>query len=157
MELNPLVFLLAGVGLLVATLTIAILNKKSFRTENPYDEVTKRGTLADALFALRNADTLYRAGVETGERLAEPSPPVIASALTGAGLGAVEVVSGKKRLEFVVRNGPNAGSPQVDEPLCYFTLGILRGALRTRNVHEEMCHGTGSPYCLFRAEVIKRG
>lgn len=147
---------MGGLGLLAATLTIAILNKRAYRTDSPYDDHERRGHLGDVLYALRYADTLYRAGLETGERLAEPTPEAIAGALHGAGLGEVDVRRTAKRVEFTIRNGPNAGSPQVDEPLCHFTLGLLRGALRTRNVVEEACHGTGSPWCVFRAEVRTR-
>lgn len=158
MALNPLVFLLGGLALLVSTLTIAVLNRRTVETENPYDEPTRTLDLAWAMGAIRHADQLYRAGLEQGRDFPEPTPERVAESLRHLGLAhEVRVRKSAKRVDFHVLESPSAGTPQVGEPLCHFTLGLLRGAFGKTpgfvSVTEEACHGTGSPECIFSMEV----
>lgn len=157
MALNPLVFLLGGLALLVSTLTIAVLNRRTVETENPYDEPTRSLDLAWAMSAIRHADQLYRAGLEKGRAFPHPTPERVAESMENLGLGEVRVRESAKRVDFHVLESPATGTPQVEEPLCHFTLGLLRGAFGKASgygdVEEEACHGTGSPECVFSMEV----
>lgn len=156
MPLNPLVFLLGGLALLVSTLTIAALNRRAVQTDNPYDEPTEERDLGAVITAIRHADALYRAGLEVGRDYPEPTPERVARSLARVGLGEFHVQRSARRVEFQVTGGPHEGVPQVGEPLCYFTLGVLRGAFSRQGygpVLEEACHGTGGASCVFSMEV----
>lgn len=160
MALNPLVFLLGGLALLVSTLTIAFLNRRSVVTDNPYDTPHESKDLGQALRAIRHGDALYRAGLELGQEYPSPTPERVAESIKRLGLGDVEIQRMARRVELTIRDGPLVGAPQVDEPLCYFTLGLLRGAFKDRQgitrVVEEACHGTGAPHCVFSMEVSRQ-
>lgn len=150
-------FLLGGIALLVSTLTIALLNRKAVHAENPYDEEQRSLSIGYALAALRHADALYRAGLDEGRRFPRATPERVGESLERLGLGDVKLRRSAKRVDFHVHESPSAGVPQVGEPLCHFTLGILRGAFEQDanfgNVVEEACHGLGSPECVFSMEV----
>lgn len=157
--MNPLVFLLGGLALLVSSVTFAALNKRAAHAENPYDDSAPALDLGEALWSLRHADALYRAGLETGRAVPKGADPdSLAEGLSRTGLGRVHAKRTARRVEFAVERGLMQGAPTVDEPLCYFTLGVLQGALeasigRPVRVTEERCHGTGAAACLFTAEV----
>lgn len=160
MDINPIVFLLGGLALLVSTATIALLNRQATQTENPYDDVTDNLDLSEVMWGIRHADTLYRTGVDTGREFPRGmSVDDLAASLSRTGLGHFRAKPTARRLEFTVEKGYMQGAQSVDEPLCYFTLGILQGALESSTgehvrVTEETCHGTGGAACVFTAEAV---
>jgi hypothetical protein len=159
---DPLLFLVGGLGLLLASLVIVGLNRSSARADNPYDDREASLNLDAALWSIRHADVQYHDGLALGRRLPARSAEDLQRGLNRLGIGEFEIVpAGKRRHEVHVREGPFAGSPAVEEPLCFLTLGILRGAFenvlkRDVRVEEERCAGTGSGECVFNVEVMER-
>ncbi|HWG89897.1 MAG TPA: V4R domain-containing protein [Candidatus Thermoplasmatota archaeon] len=162
MEINPLVILVAGLGCLGGVILVLLLNRKAGTTENPYDTPPEQLLLADALHQVRHSEALYYQGLELGRKLPRGRAEDVMRGLSRLGLGRFQLQGhSPRRMEVRVTEGPLKGAPGVDEPLCYFTLGLLTGVFETYSgrevfVREESCYGTGHPECIFNVEVTDR-
>jgi len=162
MEINPLAILVAGLGTLSALLFVVLTNRRGSNPANPYDDPSVRLRLVDAVHQLRHADALYHQGVELGRKLPRGRAEDVMRGLSRLGIGRFELQRGSpRRMQITVTEGPLKGVPGVDEPLCYFTLGLLTGIFETYTgkevfVREESCYGTGHPGCVFNVEVTDR-
>lgn len=162
MEINPLVILVAGVGCLGAIILLMILNRRTGSADNPYDDTAPPLLLADAIHQIRHADALYWQGLELGRKVPRGRAEDVMRGLSRLGIGRFDLHRGSpRRMEVHVTEGPLKGAPGVDEPLCYFTLGLLTGVFETYTgrevfVREESCYGTGNPECVFNVEVTDR-
>lgn len=162
MEIDPLIILVAGLGALGALLVVLLTRDRGSDVANPYDTQSTRLPLADVVHQIRHSEALYHQGVEFGRKLPRGRAEDIMRGLSRLGIGRFHLLRGSpRRMDVHVSEGPLKGAPGVDEPLCYFTLGLLTGAFETYTgrevlVREESCHGTGHPECVFNVEVTDR-